>query len=173
VQTAAVLKALHRPTLPALLQRAVIKAERFTGENALSSFRGAVSRHVSPVMAPASSEASWRRAVIATRSCGQNGPMNPETTPMIRHPIEANFYVDVSEADVEVIFAPTRSRYTYSRLVDADLGLLSPNPLVRHGGRNGGTGDYEPEEVQAMAYRVALATARRLRRSAKPPAAGR
>ena len=91
---------------------------------------------------------------------------------MIRHPIEANFYVDVSEADVEVIFAPTRSRYTYSRLVEADLGLLSPNPLVRHAGRNGDTGDYEPEEVQAMAYRVALATARRLRRSARPPAAG-
>jgi hypothetical protein len=99
-------------------------------------------------------------------------PASSETTPMIRHPIESNFYVDVSEADVEVIFAPTRSRYTYSRLVEADLGLLSPNPLVRHGGRNGDTGDYEPEEVQAMAYRVALATARRLRRSARPPAAG-
>jgi hypothetical protein len=95
------------------------------------------------------------------------------TTSMIRHPIESNFYVNVSEADVEVTFAPTRSRYTYSRLVEADLGLLSPNPLVRHAGRNGDTGDYEPQEVQAMAYRVALATARRLRKSAKPTAAGR
>jgi hypothetical protein len=91
---------------------------------------------------------------------------------MIRHPIESNFYVNVSEADVEVTFAPTRSRYTYSRLVEADLGLLSPNPLVLHAGRNGDTGDYEPQEVQAMAYRVALATARRLRKSAKPTAAG-
>jgi hypothetical protein len=105
-------------------------------------------------------------------SCGPKMPASSETTPMIRHPIESNFYVDVSEADVEVIFAPTRSRYTYSRLVEADLGLLSPSPLVRHAGRNGDTGDYEPQEVQAMAYRVALATARRLRRSAKPPAAG-
>ena len=92
---------------------------------------------------------------------------------MIRHPIESNFYVNVSEAEVEVTFAPTRSRYTYSRLVEADLGLLSPSPLVRHAGRNGDTGDYEPGEVQAMAYRVALATARRLRKSIKPSVAGR
>jgi hypothetical protein len=99
-------------------------------------------------------------------------PTGSEATPMIRHPIESNFYVNVSEADVEVTFAPTRSQYTYSRLVEADLGLLSPSPLVRHAGRNGDTGDYEPQEVQAMAYRVALATARRLRKSAKPPAAG-
>ena len=92
---------------------------------------------------------------------------------MIRHPIESNFYANVSEATVEVIFAPTRTRYTYDRLVgrkETD-GLLSPNPIVRHGGRSD-SGGYEPEEVQAMAYRVALATARRLRRSAKPPAAG-
>ena len=45
--------------------------------------------------------------------------------------------------------------------------------LKRFPGRNGDTGDYEPQEVQAMAYRVALATARRLRKSAKPTAAGR
>jgi hypothetical protein len=82
---------------------------------------------------------------------------------MIRHPIESNFYVNVSEAAVEVIFAPTRSRYTYSRLVQADLGLLSPDPQV-HTGRSADTGGYAPEEVQAMAYRVALATVRRLRR---------
>ena len=89
---------------------------------------------------------------------------------MIRHPIESNFYVNVSDATVEVIFAPTRSRYTYSRLVEADLGLLSPNPPV-HAGRSADTGGYAPEEVQAMAYRVALATVRRSRQSAKPPAA--
>src|SRR5450631_3344461 len=37
---------------------------------------------------------------------------------MIRHPIESNFYVDVSEAAVDVTFAPTQSRYTYRRLGD-------------------------------------------------------
>jgi hypothetical protein len=84
---------------------------------------------------------------------------------MTKHPIEANFYTNVSGDAVEVTFAPTRSRYTYSRLVESDLGLLSPSPLA-HAGRSADTGGYVPEEVQAMAYRVALATARRLRRSA-------
>jgi hypothetical protein len=84
--------------------------------------------------------------------------------PMIRRPIEANFYVNVSEGAVDVIFAPTQSRYTYGRLDQADLGLLSPKPVVCAGRKNG-TASYEPEEVQAMAHRVALATARRLKRS--------
>jgi hypothetical protein len=44
---------------------------------------------------------------------------------------------NVFEAAIEVIFAPTRSRYAYCRLVEADLGLLAPNPLVRHAGRTG------------------------------------
>jgi len=65
------------------------------------------------------------------------------------------------EADVEVTFAPTRSRYTYSRLVEADLGLLSPSPLVRHAGRTPTPATTSRRQVQAMAYRVALATARR------------
>jgi hypothetical protein len=95
-----------------------------------------------------------------------------EPSEVIKHPIESNFYVDVSEISVEVTFAPTRSRYTYSRLVDhkETKDLLSPSPLVRHAGTGGGTGDYPSEEVQTMAYRVALATVRRLRRSARPPA---
>jgi hypothetical protein len=93
---------------------------------------------------------------------------------MIRHPIESNFYVNVSEAAIEVVFAPTRRRYTYSRLIGHKemSDLLSPNPLVQHAGRTGDTGEYVPEDVQAMAYRVALATVRRLRRSAKPSAGG-
>jgi hypothetical protein len=88
---------------------------------------------------------------------------------MVRHPIESNFYVNISESDVEVIFAPTRSRYNYSRL-EASLDLLSPTAVVQHTGRTGDTGDYEPGEVQAMAYRVALATMRRLKRTGARPA---
>jgi hypothetical protein len=80
---------------------------------------------------------------------------------MVSHPVEANFYVQVSDAEVEVTFAHTRSRYIYSRLVDT-VDLLSPNPVVRHAGRRCDIGDYEPAEVQAMAHRVALATMRRL-----------
>ena len=89
---------------------------------------------------------------------------------MIRHPIESNFYAEVSEAAVEVTFAPTRSRYTYSRLGghESIADLLSPTPMIRHAQFD--TGDYPSGEVQAMAYRIALATARRLRRSVKPPA---
>lgn len=85
---------------------------------------------------------------------------------MIRYPIESNFYVNVSEATDEVVFAPTRSRYTYGRLVDHKeiTSFLAPSPKVQHAGRSD-SGGYEPEEVQAMAYRVALATARRLKRS--------
>jgi hypothetical protein len=86
---------------------------------------------------------------------------------MIRHPIESNFYVNISEAAVEVIFAPTRSRYIYSRLVNPKetTSFLAPSPVVQHAGGSD-SGGYELQEVQAMAYRVALATARRLRRSA-------
>jgi putative ABC transport system substrate-binding protein len=83
---------------------------------------------------------------------------------MIKHPIESNFYVNVFETAVEVVFAPTRSRYTYRRLVEHKelTSLLASSPIVEHPGRNESVG-YMPGEVQAMAYRVALATARRLR----------
>jgi hypothetical protein len=84
---------------------------------------------------------------------------------MGKHPIESNFYVNVSDTEVEVTFVPTKSIYTFSRLPSMDL--ISPNALVRHLGRRGDTCDYEPVEVQAMAYRVALATLKRLR--LKPP----
>jgi hypothetical protein len=82
---------------------------------------------------------------------------------MVSHPVEANFYVHVSDAEGELTFAPTRSRYIYSRLVDTVD--LSPNPVVRHAGRRCDIGGYEPVEVQAMAHRVVLATMRRLMRS--------
>ena len=76
-------------------------------------------------------------------------------------PIEANFYVSVSDKEVEVQFAPTKSVYTFSRLPSIDL--ISPDALVRHLRRRGDTYDYEPVKVQAMAHRVALATVKRLR----------
>jgi hypothetical protein len=76
---------------------------------------------------------------------------------MIRHPIESNFYVNVSETAVEVIFAPTRSRYTYRRLVDHEelTSLLASSPIVEHPGGSECVG-YAPGEVRAMAYREAL-----------------
>jgi hypothetical protein len=79
---------------------------------------------------------------------------------MQRHPIESNFYASVSDTEIEVTFAPTRSVYTFSR---ATSESPSPDPVVRHLGKKGNTGDYEPTEVQAMARRVASATTKRLR----------
>jgi hypothetical protein len=81
---------------------------------------------------------------------------------MRRHPIESNFYVSASDTQIEVNFAPTRSLYTSSRATSESNAIL-PDPAVQHLGRTGGTGDYEPTEVQAMACRVALATVKRLR----------
>jgi len=53
----------------------------------------------------------------------------------------------------------------FSRLADhrdiADFGPLSPDPSVRHAGTGGGTGNYPAAEVLAMAFRLALESARR------------
>jgi hypothetical protein len=80
---------------------------------------------------------------------------------MQRHAVESNFYANVSDNGIEVTFAPTRSLYTFSRVASESDAIL-PDPLVNHLGRTGNTGDYDPTEVQAMAYRVALATIKRL-----------
>jgi hypothetical protein len=81
---------------------------------------------------------------------------------MQRHPIESNFYASVSDTEIEVTFAPTRSVYTFSRVTSESNAIL-PDPAVRHLGKKGSTGDYAPSEVQAMACRVAVATMKRLR----------
>jgi hypothetical protein len=80
---------------------------------------------------------------------------------MRRHPIESNFYVNASDTEIAVTFAPTRSLYTFSRTTSENSTAL-PGPVVDHLGRTGDTGDYEPADVQAMACRVALATIKRL-----------
>jgi hypothetical protein len=81
---------------------------------------------------------------------------------MQRHPIESNFYANVSDTEIAVTFAPTRSLYTFTR-VTSESGAILPDPVVRHLGKKGNTGDYQPTEVQAMACRVASATIKRLR----------
>jgi hypothetical protein len=95
---------------------------------------------------------------------GRMPPANPEIAEvekMRRHPIESNFYVNASDAEIAVTFAPTRSLYTFTR-APSENGTTLPYPAVQHLGRTGDTGDYEPAEVQAMACRVALATVKRL-----------
>jgi hypothetical protein len=83
---------------------------------------------------------------------------------MARHPIESNFYASVSDAEIEVTFAPTRSIYIFSRSAKDDGDAISPNPSVYRAGKKGDTGEYAPAEVQIMAHRVALATIKRLHR---------
>jgi hypothetical protein len=80
---------------------------------------------------------------------------------MRRHPIESNFYVNASDAEIAVTFAPTRSLYTFTRATSENGATLS-HPAVQHLGRTGNTGDYESADVHAMACRVALATIKRL-----------
>jgi hypothetical protein len=79
----------------------------------------------------------------------------------MKHPIKDDFAVEVLEAGggVEVLFKPTRSYYTYSRLADPNdikrFGPLSQGPNVRHAGPTGDTGDYRSDQVEQMAYSLA------------------
>jgi hypothetical protein len=77
----------------------------------------------------------------------------------MRHPTPSDFTVDVSEAHVSVVFKPSESRYSFGRLADPDdiarYGPLSRSPSVRHGA-TGDTGDYPPDEVEALAHTLAV-----------------
>jgi hypothetical protein len=66
---------------------------------------------------------------------------------MARYPIESNFYASVSDAEIEVTFAPTRSIYIFSRSAEDDGDAVSSNPSVYHAGQKGHTGEYAPAEV--------------------------
>jgi hypothetical protein len=79
----------------------------------------------------------------------------------MKRPTKDDFAVDVLEGGggVTVLFKPTRSYYTFSRLADPkdiqQFGPISPAPNVRHASRSGDTGDYRSDEVQAMAHSLA------------------
>lgn len=80
---------------------------------------------------------------------------------MSRQPRETDFEITVSETQVAVLFWPTRSLYTFDRFASArdfdEFGPISPDPVVRHASRGGGTRNYLAPEVQAMAFRLAVA----------------
>jgi hypothetical protein len=77
----------------------------------------------------------------------------------MKHPTASDFAVEVSEANVSVIFKPTDSHYTFGRLADpediARYGPLSRSPSVRHG-LTGDTGAYPSEEVVELALTLAV-----------------
>jgi hypothetical protein len=72
----------------------------------------------------------------------------------VKQPIEADFDVQVRDADVEITFKPMMSRYSFR--LRADRRGVSPRARVRHAGTGNG-GDYASGDVEAMAFRVACA----------------
>ena len=82
---------------------------------------------------------------------------------MARHLVESEFEVIPSDGAVEVIFIPTSSHYTFSRLSNrrdiAEFSLLSPDPRIRHCGQS--RSNYTAPEVRYMAFRLASEAARR------------
>jgi hypothetical protein len=76
----------------------------------------------------------------------------------MKRPTEGDFEINVTGGGVEVIFKPTKSHYSYNRLVDQKditrFGPISP-ARVRHAGVTGDTGDYSSHDVEAMALRLA------------------
>jgi hypothetical protein len=74
----------------------------------------------------------------------------------MQHPVRSDFATVVTETGVSVTFKPTNSIYTFYRpTVGEDVARLGPVAFagVQHAGRN--TEDYPPDEVQAMAQRIA------------------
>lgn len=76
------------------------------------------------------------------------------------HPSKNQFDIDqADERAVTVLFMPTQTYFCFSRVVDPDerkkVGPLIPSPEVRHG-PTGDTGDYWPDQVEKMAYELAL-----------------
>ena len=79
-------------------------------------------------------------------------------------PVETDFMVEVFEDSVVVHFGPTRSLYTFARFTIereiAEFGPVSPDPVILHGSRSGGTRKYASAEVLAMAFRLAAGAVR-------------
>jgi hypothetical protein len=68
---------------------------------------------------------------------------------MAGHLVESEFEVIPSDGAVEVIFIPTSSHYTFSRLSNrrdiAEFSLLSPDPRIRHAGQSRSSNYTAPE----------------------------
>jgi hypothetical protein len=72
----------------------------------------------------------------------------------VKLPIEADFEVQVRDADVKITFKPMMSHYSFR--LRADRRSVSPRASVRHA-KTGDASDYALGEVEAMAFRVACA----------------
>jgi hypothetical protein len=72
----------------------------------------------------------------------------------VKQPIDADFNIHIRDADVEIIFKPMMSHYSFPLL--AERRKVSPRANVRHL-KTGDTGDYAPSDVEALAFRLACA----------------
>jgi hypothetical protein len=82
----------------------------------------------------------------------------------MKRPTRSDFEINVTGGGIEAIFRPTKSHYSFNRLVDendiARFGPISP-ARVRHAGPTGDTADYSSGDVEAMALRLAADAVRR------------
>jgi hypothetical protein len=82
---------------------------------------------------------------------------------MAKHLVESEF--EVIDGAVEVIFIPTNSHYTFSRLSNRryidEFSLLSADLRIRHAGQSRSSSNYTAPEVRYMAFRLASEAARR------------
>jgi hypothetical protein len=76
----------------------------------------------------------------------------------MKHPTPSDFVINVTDANVNVIFKPSGRFYTFGRLADPeDIARYGPlsRGLETHGGIDA-TGDYFEEEVARMAHTLAV-----------------
>lgn len=76
----------------------------------------------------------------------------------VKQPIEADFDIQIRNANVEIIFKPMMSHYSFPLLKSRKV---SPRASVRHV-TTGDTGDYAPGDVEALAFRLACAAIKSL-----------
>jgi hypothetical protein len=72
----------------------------------------------------------------------------------VKQPIEADFDVQIRDADVEITFTPMTWHYSFR--LRSDRLSVSPKARVRYDITDD-AGDYALGEVEAMAFRVACA----------------
>ncbi len=72
----------------------------------------------------------------------------------MKQPIEADFDIQIRDADVEITFKPMMRHYSFPLL--AERRRVSPRASVRHA-KTGDTGDYASGDVEALAFRLACA----------------
>jgi hypothetical protein len=76
----------------------------------------------------------------------------------MKHPVRSDFDATVTEMGVSVTFKPTSRTYSFVRLPDAhDIARLGPVSTggIPHGEPSADTKDYDPDEIQDVAHRVA------------------